>query len=583
MKHGGVSFLLATLAAASGAVAVTATPAAAATVLHVAKTGTDTPGCGATSAPCATIPYAYGLAAAGDTIEVAAGTYVLTAPLAIAKAGLRLEGAKAGVDARTRVPGEPGETVITASLTTPAPRAMFAADADSVTINGFSFDGNADGAGVSTSEQHSGYRVSDDIFADNLTGLAPSSDGAIASVFDKDLYYDNNNATRHPGSQGNGVFTYRPLASASFTNSRFHDNHNAPVNIAGGEIPGGSRDITIADNDMDGEFPVTLVAVSHVSITKNQMTGGWSGVQVSGACHEVTITRNTIKDKTRGGILLFTGFAAVTNTGITIADNIIDHTATVPGRYGIEISRGSHIAIHGNLITDSGHGGIGFTARDQDVPSSAVTIEQNTITGSGGPGISVAHGTYTGAMTVRYNRIVDNGLHHGLVNDADAHIDAQLNWWGCNHMPDGGGCDHPAGSDSARVSYRPWLVLTLYSDPSGQLHVLHAKIIATLRKDSDGGSHDGPFFHPVTVTFRASTGSLRDRHVTTSALLRATALWHAVKREPGTVCATVDHQTNCLDITFTPEGPDITPGEPESGRPTPPAPRPTPPVVPVTG
>ena len=96
MKHAGVSFLLAALTAASGAVAVTATPAAAATVIHVAKTGTDTPGCGATSAPCATIPYAYGLAAVGDTIKVAVGTYVLTAPLVIAKAGLRLEGAKAG-------------------------------------------------------------------------------------------------------------------------------------------------------------------------------------------------------------------------------------------------------------------------------------------------------------------------------------------------------------------------------------------------------------------------------------------------------------------------------------------------------
>jgi hypothetical protein len=115
------------------------------------------------------------------------------------------------------------------------------------------------------------------------------------------------------------------------------------------------------------------------------------------------------------------------------------------------------------------------------------------------------------------------------------------------------------------------------------VHVLHAKIFATLRKDSDGRSHDGPFFHPVIVTFKATTGSLEHRHVTTSALLRATTLWHAVRQEPGTVCATVDHQTNCLDIRFTPEGPDITPGAPEPGRPVPPTQKPTPPVVPVTG
>jgi hypothetical protein len=557
MKLAGANYVLATLLVVSGVVVAGASPAAAATVINVATTGTDTVGCGSATSPCATIPYAYGLAAAGDTIKVAAGTYEMTASLVIAKAGLRLEGAKAGVDARTRTPGGPGETVITVSSGA-TPRSLFEANANSVTIDGFSFDRNPGGSGVTTSENHSGYRVSDDIFADNLKGLAPSSDGTIASVFDKNFYFDNNNATHSPGSQGNGVFTYRPLASASFTDSWFLDNGNAPINIAGGEVPGASKDITIADNDMDGEFGVTLVSVSHVVITGNQMTGGWNGVQVSGACHDITITRNTMRDKTRGGVLVFTGFAAVTNTGITIADNTIDHTATVAGRYGIEISRGSDVTIRGNLITDSGHGGIGFTARDQDVPTSDTTITQNTITGSGGPGIYVAHGTYAGAMTVRYNRIVDNDPGRGLVNDASgAHIDARLNWWGCNHMPSGGGCDHPAGSDSALVSYSPWLVLTLHSVPSGLLHQSHATIVATLHTDSAGHSHDGPFFHPVLVTFTATTGTLARHHVTTSALLRAATTWYAGKPEPGMVCATVDHQTLCLSIEFTPYGPEI--------------------------
>ena len=78
----------------------------------------------------------------------------------------------------------------------------------------------------------------------------------------------------------------------------------------------------ITDNNMDGEFGITLVAVSHVLITRNQMIGGWNAVQVSGACHGITITHNTIEDKTRGGVLLFTGFLQVTNTSITIADNM---------------------------------------------------------------------------------------------------------------------------------------------------------------------------------------------------------------------------------------------------------------------
>jgi hypothetical protein len=41
-------------------------PASAASVINVATTGTDTPGCGASAAPCATIQFAYGEALAGD-------------------------------------------------------------------------------------------------------------------------------------------------------------------------------------------------------------------------------------------------------------------------------------------------------------------------------------------------------------------------------------------------------------------------------------------------------------------------------------------------------------------------------------
>jgi len=531
-----------------------AAPAVAATVIHVGPGGNDTSGCGAAATPCASIPFAYGQAAAGDTIKVVAGTYVMTAPLLIAKNGLRLEGAKAGVDARTRTPGGPGESVIKITQGTQA-RDIWVANADSVTINGFTFEGNADGAGVSASEQHSGYQVSDDIFADNLKGFAPSSNGTIPSVFDKNFYFRNNNNTEHLGNEGNGVFTYRPLASARFTNSKFLGNGNAPVNIAGSEVPGGSKNLTISHNDMNGEFGVTLVAVSDVVVSGNDMHGGWNGVQVSGACHDITITHNTITGKTRGGILLFTGFAAVTNTGITVADNTIEHTGTYPGRYAIEISRTSGTTIRRNLIAYSGHDGIGFTARGQQVPSTATTISQNTIIGSGGPGIYVAPGTYTGPMIVRYNRIVDNDPHRGLVNDAAAaHIDALLNWWGCNHMPAGAGCDHPAGTDAVLVSFRPWLILAIRSHPASIRPGQHATITATLRLDSADEIPAGPFFLPVKTTFSASPDQVRPIHVTISALLNASTNWPSGQPRPLRICATIDHQTICLHFKPPPPG-----------------------------
>src|SRR5579862_2435143 len=86
--------------------------AAADAVIHVATTGHDTAGCGKAADPCQTIPYAYGRAADGDTIQVAAGTYTLAGPLKVARPGIRLPGAMGRANATTRAPGRPGNAAV---------------------------------------------------------------------------------------------------------------------------------------------------------------------------------------------------------------------------------------------------------------------------------------------------------------------------------------------------------------------------------------------------------------------------------------------------------------------------------------
>ncbi|MEW2622040.1 right-handed parallel beta-helix repeat-containing protein [Streptomyces sp. NPDC048106] len=544
--------LAALLAGCLTALAVTvgaAPPAAAATVIQVAPNGTDTAGCGTVAAPCASIPFAYDEAAPGDTIRIEAGTYVMTTPLVITKPDLHFEGAKAGVDARTRTPGGPGETVITTPAGSQLRLDTWIVRADGVSIDGFTFTGNAGGAGVSTSENFSGYVVQNDIFTDNIKGFAPSSNGAIPSVFRQNYYVDNNNATLTPGAQGNGVFTYRPLANAVFEDSRFQGNQNSPLNISGGEVAGGTHDITIRRNEMPGEFPVVLVALSRVVITQNSMVGGFSGVQVSGACHDIEITQNTITDKTHGAVLLFAGFAAFTNTGITVADNTFERTASVAGRYALEVSRTSGLTVRHNRIADTGQDAIGFTTRGQAVPSSDATITRNTIIRSGGSGIVVQDGAYTGTMTVHNNRIVDSGSGNGVVdNDAAAHIDAIHNWWGCNQMPDGAGCDHLAGTAVGEIAFRPWLVLTIHSVPADIAAGQEAQITAGLNHDSDGNLVPGPFFDPVLTTFSTNVGTVTPNPVLTDAALNATTTWPAGQPRPQEICATIDNQTVCLNF-----------------------------------
>ena len=180
-------------------------------VIHIATDGHDTPACGSAADPCATIPYAYGKAADGDTIQVAAGTYTLADALVIAKPGIRMLGAMAGVNAATRTPGGPGETVITGSAGPPT-YGLFTAEADGVTIDGFTFEGNLDGGGLATSESFSGYTVENNIVANNVVGLYADSDGRKPSLFSDNFFFADDDPG--PGS-GNGVFTFRPLANAT--------------------------------------------------------------------------------------------------------------------------------------------------------------------------------------------------------------------------------------------------------------------------------------------------------------------------------------------------------------------------------
>jgi hypothetical protein len=560
------AYLLAGCLAGGIALLAGVAPASAASVINVATTGTDTPGCGAAAAPCATIQFAYGEAVAGDTIKVAAGTYAFAALFVIQKSDLHLQGNMAGVDARTRTPGGPGETIIRPESGSSL-FGMWRVNASGVSIDGFTFADNTGGPAILTSDLHSGYLVTNDIFSHNSSALRPGSNGVARSVFEKNVFIRN----------GSGVFTPDMFRNAVFADSEFEGDGSSPINLTLGAQPSErSSDIAITGNDVVDGTPISLTGASDVVVTSNSMTRGFSGVQLTGGDHLIRITDNRISDTTHGGVVINSAHFAATNTSITVADNTLDHTVTVEGRFGIEISRSSDVSVRGNVILDTRYDGIGFTTRDQPVPSSDVTISQNTIARSGEAAILVRDHAYSGPMTVRYNRIVDSGSGDGLVNDAPgATIDALLNWWGCNHMPAGAGCDHLAGTAAGQISFAPWLVLSIRSEPADIRAGQHATIIASLQHDSAGGTPGGPFFKPVLVTFTAKPGKVTPGQVTTDALLTASAQWPGGQPRPRTICASVDHQTQCLH--FGPVSPVPPPKPPKPPKP------PTPPVLPVTG
>jgi uncharacterized repeat protein (TIGR01451 family) len=119
---------------------------------YVATSGTDSGTCNVQASPCKTITYAIAQANAYDTIHVAAGRYAENSGagqnLVINKA-VAIEGAQAGIDARTRNVGDLAETilvpaVIDTSLTLDSlnSSAVVTIAADGVSLDGLIVDGD---------------------------------------------------------------------------------------------------------------------------------------------------------------------------------------------------------------------------------------------------------------------------------------------------------------------------------------------------------------------------------------------------------------------------------------------------------
>ncbi|MFE7395113.1 hypothetical protein [Streptomyces sp. NPDC057557] len=109
---------------------------------------------------------------------------------------------------------------------------------------------------------------------------------------------------------------------------------------------------------------------------------------------------------------------------------------------------------------------------------------------------------------------------------------ARLNWWGCNDMPNGAGCDHLAGTAATEIDFSPWLVLSIHSVPADIAAGQQARITASLQNDSNGGTPPGPFFRPVLTTFTTNPGMVTPNPVLTNALLHASTTWPAGQPRP---------------------------------------------------
>jgi nitrous oxidase accessory protein NosD len=154
---------------------------------------------GAQTGTTGRIQEAVDAASAGNTINVAAGTYP---ELVNVNKTVTLLGAQAGVDARTRT-GVPESIVNGTVLNAPFRTTAFNITASGATVDGFTVrdqsDNNVFNAGIVMANTTSGVTVRNNIITNNVIGIFAGSSGA--SLIERNLF-DGNNTPGPAGGAG---------------------------------------------------------------------------------------------------------------------------------------------------------------------------------------------------------------------------------------------------------------------------------------------------------------------------------------------------------------------------------------------
>jgi len=282
--------------------------AANATNRYVATTGSDTLNdCSVLLSPCLTVQHAHDQASAGDTINIAAGTYSVTGLISVTKT-LTFLGAQAGVDARTR---SGAESVLsnTQGISVGANNCVF----DGLTIQDSQISAFT-GYGLWINPGKDGTQVINNIFQLNIVGLGISNLGTTQCLVQHNLFQNNN---RPGGAAGTGIytdqFTSGAVSNVLINENLFVNNDNGGVGFNNTDLTKTDSNITVTNNVINNcGRGVYFFNTSNLTITDNTITnlpaptdhGSSAGISLFGGASNVSILRNNVETGAKYGIHL---------------------------------------------------------------------------------------------------------------------------------------------------------------------------------------------------------------------------------------------------------------------------------------
>jgi len=342
-------------------------------------------------------------------IIVSAGTY--TEHVDVNVAGLIVQGAQSGVDARTRPYVAANESIIT--FATPAfGTGIVNFSAPDITFDGFTVQGNVVNSTSGLFAGHAGQflpntstidvtglKIINNIIQNNGNGIliasiepTPKSPNYLVQY----NYLYNNSGDPNSGD-GQGVF-FNNSAGTAMNNVLITDNFfngsetSASVNLSN---VGGTT--VVSNNLMNQDNSIALFGTTGVLVTGNITSGATANLKDPMTGIAPTVPANTAS-------AIFIGFG---NTGTVVTNNYI-YTASSKG---ISILSGnSDIEITNNCIIGNTLAGISLS-NDGNINSN-ITINNNTIQGNT-PGLIMNDDSYT----------------------IPPNLDATSNYWGSSSGP----------------------------------------------------------------------------------------------------------------------------------------------------
>jgi hypothetical protein len=241
-----------------------------------------------------------------STIVVAPGTY---AENVVIKRALTLNGARAGVDARTRSGAE--STIVGGTS------AAITVTADNVTIDGFTLDGpvSQGTAGIVMQNGNTGETVQNNIF---------NNPGRAASITTSNTTFRRNDV-RNTVTAGDGFQTNTtPVHDLTIADNRFKganpNNYNADITVIEG-----NANVTVSGNSSIGDGTlVALFKTNGARIVDNTVVdgGGSSAIYIGGANSNVTVKGNHVS-AAGAAVKVANAYGDGPNANVTIVGNTL--------------------------------------------------------------------------------------------------------------------------------------------------------------------------------------------------------------------------------------------------------------------